>query len=166
MTLATHIVIAGAITRPIAGAHPALLFLVSLASHFLADLIPHWDYDVRSVPDEQKESPDEIRFNFSDRVFWKDVARFGIDASIGFGIFLFFSWPESWPALFKIFLISASSVLPDFLQGVYFTRRAEFLKPVQRLHDFFHTRLRLGPYPLIGIPFQAIFFFISVYFLL
>ncbi|KKW21186.1 MAG: hypothetical protein UY61_C0012G0009 [Candidatus Adlerbacteria bacterium GW2011_GWC1_50_9] len=68
MTLATHIVIAGAITRPIAGAHPALLFLVSLASHYLADAIPHWDYDIRSVPDEHKQNPDAIRWNFSERV--------------------------------------------------------------------------------------------------
>ena len=166
MTLATHIVIAGAITRPIAGAHPALLFLVSLASHYLADAIPHWDYDIRSVPDEHKQNPDAIRWNFSDRMFWKDVFRFGIDACIGFGMLLLFSWPESWPALFNIVLISAGSVLPDFLQGVYFTRKAEFLKPVKQIHGFFHTRLYLGPYPLIGIPFQALFFFLSIYFLL
>jgi len=166
MTLATHIVIAGAITKPITSAHPALLFLVSLASHYLMDLIPHWDYKIHSIPDKHKESPDEIQWNFFDKVFWKDVTRFGIDALIGFGVLLFFLWPESWPAFFKVFLISAGSILPDFLQGVYFTRKAEFLKPIQRLHDYFHTRLRLGPYPLIGIPFQALFFILSVYFLL
>ena len=165
MTLATHIVIAGAITRPIASAHPALLFLVSLASHYLADAIPHWDYDIRSIDEKNKENADAIRLNFSEKAFWWDFFRFGIDAAIGFGILLFFMWPESWPAFFKVFLISAGSVLPDFLQGVYFTRKAEFLKPVQRLHNYFHTRLRLNPYPLIGIPFQALFFLISLYFL-
>lgn len=165
MTLATHILVAGAITRPIAGAHPALLFLVALASHYLMDVIPHLDYKIHSIPDKQKESPDAIRWDFSDRVFWKDISRFGIDAFVGFSVLLLFSWPESLPAFFKIFLISAGSVLPDFLQGVYFTRKAEFLKPAQQLHDFFHTRLRLGPYPLIGIPFQAVFFLTSLYFL-
>ncbi len=165
MTLATHIVIAGAITRPIASAHPALLFLVSLASHYLADAIPHWDYDIRSIDEKNKENADAIRLNFSDRMFWKDVFRFGIDACIGFGVLLFFLWPQSWSALLNTLLISAGSVLPDFLQGAYFTRKAEFLKPVQRLHNYFHTRLRLNPYPLIGIPFQALFFFLSVYFL-
>lgn len=165
MTLATHILVAGAITRPLAGAHPALLFLIALASHYLMDLIPHWDYKIHSIPEKHKESPDEIHWNFFDKVFWKDVFRFGIDAFIGFGVLLLFSWPESWPAFFKIFFISAGAVLPDFLQGVYFTRKAEFLRPVQRIHDFFHTRLRLGPYPLIGIPFQAIFFLTSIFFL-
>jgi hypothetical protein len=166
MTLATHIVIAGAITRPIASAHPLILFAVSLLSHYLADAIPHWDYKIASIDEKAKENVDTLEWQFKDPRFWKDVTRFAFDALVGFGILLFFTHPQTLPEFLKIVLIAAGGVLPDFLQAVYFTRKAEFLKFAQRIHDFFHTNIRLGPYPLIGIPFQALFFLLSLYFLL
>ncbi len=165
MTLATHILIAGAIAKPISSAHPAILFGVSVLSHYLADLIPHWDYDIRSIDNKEKNNADIITWRFSDKQFLWDIFRFGLDAGIGFFILLLIVWPETLSSLLKVLAVSAGALFPDALQGIYFTRKAEFLRPIQRIHDFFHTKIRLGPYPLIGIPFQALFVFIALYLL-
>lgn len=152
MTLATHIVIATAVAKPIASVSPILGFFVALASHYLSDAIPHWDYRLYSLAD--KDSAENRKFNFS-KVFLKDLARIALDFFAGLAIVLFLYWPTTTKELVEILLLAAGGTLPDFLQGVYYTRRAEFLLPLQRFHDFMHTKIKLGPYPLLGVPFQG-----------
>ena len=163
MTFTTHILIAGALTKPIVHAHPVLSFGVAIASHYLTDLIPHWDYGIRSIDKKTQENVDAIQWDFRDKKFWRDFSHFTFDALLGLGILTLISWPTSLTQFSALFFVSAGAVLPDFLQGIYFTRKANFLKPAQRLHDFFHTRLRLSPYPLIGVPFQLVFAAISLW---
>ena len=162
MTLTTHSIIAAAVTRPLAHLHPALTFAVALASHYLSDAIPHWDYKLESI--HKTEDVDARAWSHNPRMLLRDIARFSADGLLGAGIVLLVTWPVT-P---REWLWAGSAIvggsLPDFLQGLYMAR-ARFLKIHQRAHDFMHSDIRLGPYPAIGIPFQLAIAFAALWFL-
>ena len=163
MTLTTHIAIAAAITKPFIKQHPILAFFVAIASHYLSDAIPHWDYRLGSLAGG--ENPDKREWQFKTHTFWEDFSRFAFDGFLGAGIAFLIIRPASLHEFFLWSLVVIGSCLPDFLQGVYYTRKAEFLKPLSHFHNRIHSKIKLGPYPLIGVPFQLIILFISLYFL-
>lgn len=162
MTLTTHSIIAAAVTSPIAHLHPALTFVVALASHYLSDAIPHWDYRLESIG-ETKDA-DKREWSHSRNTLLRDIARFSADGFLGAGIVLLIAWPTTQAE----WLWTASAIiggsLPDFLQGLYMAK-LRFLKPHQRVHDFIHSAIRLGPYPLIGIPFQLAIALIALWYI-
>ena len=160
MTLATHIIIAAAATKPIASTHPLLIFAAAIITHYLSDAIPHWDYSLFSIDSEVRH--EERKWNFRDRAFLKDIRNIAFDALLGTALVALIARPASSGEFLWLFLTAAGAVLPDFLQGVYFTRRADFLRRLHHFHGFMHSKIALGPYPLIGIPFQAIIFFAAL----
>lgn len=149
MILITHALIGAAAASPFGAAHPVIAFLIGYASHLLADAIPHWDYQLLSLGDQEKS--DDFRWAFKSAAFRKDVIRIVLDFSAGIGLVLLVR-PEPSLSLLSAVL---GGIAPDALQGIYFTRYAPFLKSLQKMHDSFHTEMKLGPYPLIGIPFQT-----------
>ena len=159
MTLATHIAIAAALTKPVAGAHPVLLFTAGLASHYLSDAIPHWDYSMHSIG--EKNNGNGRRWNFS-RSSWFDIAKTALDYALGMALVLLVLEPHSSKEFVWILIATTGGVLPDFLQALYLMK-FKFLKPHQRFHDFMHTKIKLGSYPWIGIPFQLLILGIFLY---
>lgn len=166
MTLTTHIAIAAAVTKPLMGFHPGIVFAAALASHYLSDTIPHWDYTILSFPDKTLDDVHKRKWDFSIKTFWIDILRIGSDFFIGSTILWLILRPETLAEWIFAAAVIAGGTLPDFLQGVYYTRKADFLKPPHIFHDFMHTKIKLGPYPLIGIPFQILVFSIAIYFFL
>ena len=162
MTLTTHAAIAAALAKPLMRGHPLLIFAVALVSHYLSDAIPHWDYPVHSLQHVSGHKS-ESEWNYTSAVFWKDLNHMALDAILGMGILFFFMRPELPRDWFLFSLIIIGSMLPDFLQGLYFTKKATFLKPLQHFHDKMHTKIKLGPYPAIGIPFQLIILLCSLW---
>ena len=79
-----------------------------------------------------------------------------MDAILGCTVVLLILRPSSSSEYTVLFLAIIGGVLPDFLQGLYYTRKMEFLEPLQNFHDLIHTKIKLGPYPLLGIPLQLI----------
>lgn len=165
MTLATHIVIAAAIAKPLTG-NPFIGFFIGVLSHYLSDAIPHWDYRLHSVRDKTPDTPPEALHTWSYDTILTDIRNTAIDFSLGFGVALLFFWPVTLRDFLYVLLVAIGGVLPDFLQGVYYTRKAGFLKPLQTFHDIMHTSIKLGHYPLIGIPFQALIFAASLWMIL
>ncbi len=163
MTLATHAVIAAAVAKPVMAIHPALGFVVALLSHYLADAIPHWDYKLRSLSDTE---PLEKRKFSSRKDFLHDLARIAFDGVLGVAVVLAIFRPASLSELLIWLGVIMAGMLPDLLQGIYYTRRAEFLKPLQVFHDFIHTKIKLGPYPLVGVPVQAAIFLFCILFII
>ncbi len=155
MTLATHAVIAAAVAKPAIAIHPLLGFVVAFASHYFADAIPHGDYNLRSLKDDE---PAEKRKFSSRSDFLYDLWRIAFDGILGAAIVLAIFRPASLEELLTWFSVILGGMLPDLLQGIYYTRRAEFLRPVQVFHDYMHTKIKLGPYPLVGVPMQAAIF--------
>ena len=160
MTLTTHIAIAAAVTKPLASYHPIFAFLLALASHYLSDAIPHWDYNLASV--EKDKEGDMVHWTFTKKTILVDLFRTGLDGILGTSLVIFLLWPDTLKEAIYIFSLIVGGVLPDFLQGVYHTGRAEFLKPLSEFHKRIHTKIKLGPYPLIGIPLQLIILLLSL----
>ncbi len=153
MTLTTHAAIAAAITKPLMRAHPLIIFGVAVASHYLSDAIPHWDYAINSINTEK--NADARRWHIHSTHFLKDVRNMACDGFLGLALVFAITRPTTARELLWALLAVIGGALPDFLQGVYYTHRAKFLRPLQHFHDLMHTTIRLGAYPLIGIPFQG-----------
>ena len=164
MTLTTHIAIAAAVTRPIAHIHPALTFVVALASHYLSDAIPHWDYELRSPEKDELARVKKISIHHPE--FGRDFIKMSLDGTLGLVLMWFIIGPVSFETTIWIGLAAVGGCLPDFLQGVYTILDLKFLAPLHRFHHLMHTKIRLGPYPKMGIPFQLVILFITLYFLI
>lgn len=161
MTLTTHIAIAAALTRPIAHIHPALTFIVALATHYLSDAIPHWDYELRAP--ERDETAHVKKISIRHPKFGRDFIKMSLDGTLGLALMWFMIEPMSFENLTWIGLAVVGGCLPDFLQGVYTILGLKFLEPIHRFHNYVHTKILLGPYPLIGIPFQLLILVLAVY---
>lgn len=161
MTLTTHILIAVAATKPIALSHPGLIFAVAIASHYLSDLIPHWDYRIRSLV--QGKRPGEEHWQPHGPSLRNDIIHGSSDFLIGSLSALVLSriTPE-----FNLWWYSSAvigGVLPDALKALYeLLGRPKFLTTVETMDAKLHTKIRLGPYPLIGIPFQLAILAVAV----
>lgn len=160
MTLTTHIIIAAAATKPIASVHPLLIFAIAIITHYLSDAIPHWDYSLSSIDSEVRH--EERAWKFGDATFLRDIRNIALDGLLGTLFIALIAQPSSPNEFFWLFLTAAGSIFPDFLQGVYYTRRADFLRIIHHFHGFMHSKISLGPYPLIGIPFQAVILFAAI----
>ena len=161
MTLTTHSIIAAAVTKPFLSYNPIAVFLLALASHYIADAIPHWDYSLRAV--ENKENPDLRAWSNNRSLLIKDLMRFGLDGLLGAAIVITIMQPISSAQWFGVAAMLIGGSLPDFLQGLYITRKFSFLGPLQHFHNRMHTKIKLGPYPLIGIPLQIAIVLVALY---
>lgn len=164
MTLTTHAVIAAAVAKPLAAAHPLFSFCAGIASHYLSDMIPHWAYKLHALTVDNAGGK---RLEPTHTFFHIDFPKIAFDCMLGTTIVFLITWPASWHDAIRIALAVIGGVLPDALQGMYhFLKRPSFLVPIQRFHDMVHTKIILDPYPLIGIPFQAFIFLLSIFFLI
>lgn len=151
MVLTTHAVVGGAIGR-LLPLNPILAFVLAFASHFLLDIIPHWDYPLASKANDNVESH-TMRL----RSGWPlvvDFSRVGFDFLLG-ALLVYFIFPpgESWwfsSIAWGVF----GAVLPDGLQFVYAKWRPKFLRGLQRFHHFIHAKQNLNNRPLLGITLQ------------
>ena len=159
MILATH-AIAGAALAAIMPDRPILAFTAGVASHFLLDAIPHWDYELRSKQ-EDKNNPLNNDMIIG-RDFWLDLIKLGADTFLGLGLgWLFFqSFFLDHGALgFLTFVAGAiGGLLPDALQFAYFKLRPPaggWLTTLQRFHYWIHADHDHKLEPIIGIISQA-----------
>ncbi len=164
MTLAVHALIGAATAHQVGLSHPAIALATGIATHYLSDAIPHWDYRLLSFPREEKSQM--RRWPFASIAFKKDIFRIASDAALGAGLVIFITKTPSWTSALPVLLAAFGGMAPDLLQGIYFTGFAPFLAPFQRFHDFCHTKIKLDPYPTIGIPFQIIIAVAAIWFLL
>ena len=162
MTLAVHAIIGAAIGHQIGFHSPTALLLAGGATHYISDAIPDWDWRLSSFSSEEKGS---WRWVFISGAFAKNIARVVLDGVLGIAVVLLIAQPASTETAIALLLAAFGGMTPDFLQGIYFTGYAPFLAPLQRFHDFCHTKIKLGPYPLIGIPFQIVIALAAIYFL-
>jgi hypothetical protein len=162
MTLATHIVIAGAITKPMIGkVHPALAFAVALATHYLSDAIPHYDYHIGTAK-QKTAAVLKIELNPTPRNIAHDLIKIGFDATVGFVVLLFFARPEfSFAGIFPYALVALAAILPDALQSVYWFWRKSPIKEMKIFHDYWHAKEKLK-WDWLGLSSQALIFLFSV----
>jgi len=137
MTLTTHALIGAAAASLLPGA-PAEAFAAGIASHFLIDAIPHWDYSLRSAvpyPDEALEV--DLRWGAD---FFVDMRSIAVDALLGLCLVLLTANTLGAPVWLAL-IGAGAGVYPDLLTFAYMKARrfAPLLgwayRPLQRFHD-------------------------------
>jgi hypothetical protein len=117
--------------------HPGLAFLSGMASHFLIDAIPHWDYPLRSISVARGPSPG-LTLNWS---LFRDLGLIGLDAVVGLTVAL---WLYATPTAAAAVLLGAlGAILPDPLQLAYKLWPREPLRTLQRFHGWIHSKKKL-----------------------
>ena len=148
MILSTHAVVGAAIATLMPD-HPGLAFLGGMASHFLIDAIPHWDYPLRSISVARGQSR-ALTLNWS---LFRDLGLIGLDAIVGLTVAL---WLYATPTAAAAVLLGAlGAILPDPLQLAHKLWPREPLRTLQRFHVWIHSKRKLR-WP-IGIASQLSF---------
>jgi hypothetical protein len=148
MILSTHAVVGAAIAT-LLPRNPALVFAAGVASHFVIDAIPHWDYPLRGIS-VGRSKVGAIRLNGA---LFRDVCLIGLDAFAGLAlaILLFAQVTPIWIIMIAAF----GAMLPDPLQVVHRLYPHEPLRTLQRFHEWMHTNRSLGW--RIGVGSQIVF---------
>jgi hypothetical protein len=156
MILTTH-GIAGATTMALLSSHPALGLLAAFGSHFVLDSFPHWDYSIQSLRTDVGNSSEEGEFVIGPGSL-VDFIKIGIDFSCGIVLSIIFL-ALSLPTMSGFWLIiggALAGMFPDLLQFIYFRSKSRLLLPIQRFHDWSHSKTKIRYRPLLGVFLQVI----------
>lgn len=145
MVIAPHMIIGAAVGvwAPSYG----IAFLLGLASHFLVDSLPHWDYLKRI---------DVRRFDH--------MAKISLDFIIGLIIVFWLVWPIPAPQKWIAFSTALVVLLPDCLEAFYRNFQIKFLtKFLKKLSDFHHGVHRAKRYTFWqALPISAVLIAVAI----
>ena len=173
MTLTTHILIATAAAKPFFNAHPALVFTAAVASHYLADAIPHWDWHLSSI-EEDYSGKHNHKLTIEKGVNIRDFVKISLDIFIGSAItFLIFQPELNIKELTPLALSVFGGIIPDMLQPIFWLwKEKNPFMFIKRFHSFMHTKIYLGrhlwtdrKYVIIGKASQAIIALLAIWFI-
>jgi len=161
MTLTTHIIVAGAVAAPFLH-NPPLAFAMGLTSHYILDAIPHWDWELGSLPQSDPKNKDakEVMVVQHNKIA-HDLLRVTLDVSIGllllFAIGVAGGGINSLTIFYGLGAAALGGILPDALQFVYFVIwRKQPMALIQWFHDFFHARTKIPHRQMAkGLVYQA-----------
>ena len=165
MTFGTHMVVAAAVALPVLH-NPAAAFAVGLASHYVVDAIPHWDWPLKSLEKKPEEGHFASTVNFSFGAISIDLLRIAIDTSMGLvalGV-VYLIAGHAW-SLIALAAAAFGGILPDGLQFLFFATRARsrVLEYHQRFHDAIHTDNKIPHTEYVrGVLLQAPVFLIPL----
>lgn len=161
MILSTHAA-TGALIAALVPENPVLGISLGFASHFLLDMIPHWDYHLHSL--EGREDPMRMRMPFN-RFFIYDLAKIGGDILLGmiFGCIIFPMF-FGYDLTLGIVLGAFAATVPDFLTFLYMKFPRGILLSVMNFHMKVHAKIRLHDWKA-GAPLQVgmVCFFVFVF---
>jgi hypothetical protein len=152
MILTTHAFVGAAVGATTA--NPVLGLGAGMVSHWISDVVPHWQYRLRS---ENPGNP--MQKLIIGRHSVVDIAKVLADTAVGLGgivIVLYASgvglsglvWsPVLWGAI--------GGMVPDGAQFLYYGARWRWLAPLQRIHDFFHAPRFIAD-PVRGLAIQGV----------
>ena len=153
MTLAAHALVGAAAATAVPG-RPLLAFLAGFVSHFVIDMIPHWDYQLGSYrADPRNPLNDDMVIGKS---FAYDLVKIAVDIAIGLTL-AFAIFRAAFPSvpLVAILAGAAGGIVPDALQFAYWKFRHEPLTSLQRFHIKIQKRNHFHNVPFTGILLQV-----------
>lgn len=155
MILLSHSII-GVATASIFPSNPLMAFSVALASHYIMDTIPHWDYKLLSSKEDFKTPLNNDIVIGKNFIF--DLRNIFIDVLLGviisFCLFYFFGFGHS---VLILIIGIMGGIIPDILQFVYFKIRKEPFRSLYIFHSFIHSRNKsLKKHFIIGILLQIL----------
>lgn len=161
MILSVHIIAAAVATKPVFQ-NPGLVFLVALGTHFILDIIPHWDYKLRSIKKDENDSILKGSILPSKKLFRNDLIKIGLDTLIGtLLVLLVIKFSLNWRSFLLLAGLVVGATLPDFLAGVnLFWKKFPTLE-LTKFHYFIHSKKRIlnkKPFWGLGLYIIAIVF--------
>ena len=124
MTATSHAIIGTVIAAKIG--NPALAIPIALATHFIADLIPHWD----TGTNEKKKGRKRVYYESFVDVVCSILAVYLL-------VYYFFPYTN----LKYAYLIAFVAQLPDWLTAPYYFYHIKFMKPFYNLQKLFDNKL-------------------------
>jgi hypothetical protein len=145
MLLITHGVVGGALASGLHLNSPTA-FAVGVASHYLLDMIPHWNYGMRSGTKSTDKHNLDGTIVFG-KLFLIDLTKIIPDFLLGvlLPLYFFVTHDVFSVASFHTILVSpvtwgiAGGMFPDFLQLVYYRTKREPFTSIQKFHVFAHA---------------------------
>jgi len=134
MILASHIIVSGLL-----GATTQNYFLAAIfgfVSHYILDVIPHWD-SYLSPKFYVKAEAEDGKF-IKEKFFWKEAGKIVIDILIGLGLLFIFLKNLSYINITAVFISVFFGILPDPLQLFYLMTKWRFIKWNFDLQEFVH----------------------------
>jgi len=146
MTLGTHITVGAAaalpfLVGPLAGSPiaPIGAFVCAVVSHFLADMIPHWDWPLTSI-EQHPEHPLDAKITSRGAVA-NDVAIAIMDMSVGvMGVAIAVAIGGGALPLVILLAACCGAVIPDAFQLLYFAFKTPSLRKLQQFHQYVHAK--------------------------
>lgn len=157
MVLSAHAVVGGAIGALVRG-NPLVAFLYGFISHFILDMIPHYDYPIRSgFVDPHGEDK---------KILLKQILldTFSVGFDILLGIVLAYIFFEANDPTYSWLFGAVGAIVPDALQFVYGLWKKPPLTWLQKVHEAVHTNIKFKKNPFIGMSVQVFFVFLVIYF--
>jgi len=154
MILASHIIVSGLLGAKTNNYFLAIIF--GLLSHYILDLIPHWD-SYLSPEFKAKAKAEDGKF-IKEKFFWEEISKTVIDVSIGLGLLFIFLENSSYINITAVFISVFFGILPDPLQLLYLMTKWRFIKWnfdfQEFIHFSIHSKINQKFWP--GIIIQAI----------
>lgn len=124
------------------------MVIITMAVHHILDMIPHWDYDIKS---SRKKAAQKIAL---------DIAIAGI-------ITLFFIRDLPLEKQFHILLGGIFGVLPDGFLFIYYASGGKIFRRYIKFHHFWHRLIteKEGDLSFIRVLPQIVVVIISIYLL-
>ncbi len=139
MTFATHAVVGVAVAQ-FFPAHPGIGFVAALASHYLSDMLPHWNLQYQSVIHNPAETTHtHNRLKFSPRLWWEIgevLLEFVVGGLLAIFLYRYTLMVLAWPLIIAGLL---GGVLPDVLQFLSLLIKRQPFIGLQKIHDYFHV---------------------------
>ncbi len=164
MILVTHAIVGAGVAQLFPN-HPILGFTAGVASHYLSDMVPHWDYGKYFSSIKEKNNGS---LTVLDRVvigpkFFLEASIVVLDTLLGF-ILAWFFWHSSLFANTSLVILGATAGMsPDYLQILYGFWQNKITASLQKFHSFTHCPDKFKINNIFaGVGAQIIFLFILV----
>jgi len=168
MILSSHIITATAVavplaTGPITPTSAIIIFLVAFCSHYLLDLIPHWDYKLMSIKTccgkEKKGYIEKDKLKI-------DLLRMTIDGLLGVfvsSIIISLSSLGTGEKIIVLLIIIPTSILPDMIEVINIFFKKQPVAFLHKIHLFFHRKNIFMGQPQKGVPLQIVVILLIIY---
>lgn len=155
MILTPHAVFGAALASAL-HLSPGYALAAGFVSHLLLDMIPHWDYELKS---NQRDPMNPLNndISISNPSFRRDLIHIGLDALFGLGLSLLFLTFGTGVSFWVVLAGACGGLLPDALQFVYMKFRHEPFTSLQHLHTVIMHSTKEINNPAVGLVIYSIF---------
>ncbi|MCR4284267.1 MAG: hypothetical protein NUV64_03075 [Parcubacteria group bacterium] len=161
MIFSSHIITATAVAMPLAAGpitptKALVIFLAAFCSHYLLDLIPHWDYKLVSI----KTCCQKEKNGCIERIKIKtDLIKITFDGLLG--VFVSFilinlSPLDGHDKIITLFTIAPAAILPDIIEVINIFFKKQPVAFLHKIHLFFHRKNIFMGEPFKGALLQIV----------